>query len=45
MLVQKARKVGVMDGKVQTEIWIVTKPRMIVLVLTLQIRAPVGSPQ
>lgn len=45
MLVQKVRKVRVIDGKVQTEIWIVTKPRMTVPGLTLEIRAPVGSPQ
>lgn len=45
MLVQKVRKVGVIGGKVQTEISIVTKPRMAVPELTLQIRGPVGSPQ
>lgn len=45
MLVQIGREVRVIDGKVQTEIWIFTKPRITVSGLTLQIRAPVGSPQ
>ena len=45
VLVQMGRKIGVTDGKVQTEIWIFPKPRMTVPGLTLQIWAPVGYPQ
>lgn len=43
VLIQMGKKVGVTDGKAQTEIWIFPKPRMNVPGLTLHIWAPVGS--